>query len=159
MRLCCREAMKLMIEQKSGSIINISSVVGWRGYPNQAVQGSSLALIHFPVRPGIEIDSPEVASDPACCNMEVRERVLKLALLLEEAGRGEQRPSELLRPPPDPLGAEPEEGLELPGEVGKETLEAELLAQAGADLAVGHAGLHRLDAGRLRGTAASSHGR
>ena len=54
------------------------------GYPNQAVQGSSLALIHFPVRPGIEIDSPDVASDPTCCNMEVRERVLKLALLIED---------------------------------------------------------------------------
>jgi glutamate-1-semialdehyde 2,1-aminomutase len=54
------------------------------GYPNQAIQGSSLALIHFPVRPGIEIDSPDVASDPACCNLEVRERVLKLALLLED---------------------------------------------------------------------------
>jgi glutamate-1-semialdehyde aminotransferase len=54
------------------------------GYPNAAVQGSSLALIHFPIRPGIEIDSPDVASDPACCNMEVRELVLKLALLLED---------------------------------------------------------------------------
>jgi glutamate-1-semialdehyde 2,1-aminomutase len=54
------------------------------GYPNQAVKGSSLALIHFPVGPEVEIDSPDVASDPACCNMEVRERVLKLALLLED---------------------------------------------------------------------------
>ena len=48
------------------------------------MQGSSLALIHFPIRPEIEIDSPDVASDPACCNMEVRELVLKLALLLED---------------------------------------------------------------------------
>jgi glutamate-1-semialdehyde 2,1-aminomutase len=54
------------------------------GYPNDAIQGSSLALIHFPVRPDVEIDSPDVASDPTCCNMEVRERVLKLALLLED---------------------------------------------------------------------------
>jgi len=54
------------------------------GYPNAAVQGSSLALIHFPVRPDIEIDSPDIASDPACCNMEVRELVLRLALLLED---------------------------------------------------------------------------
>jgi glutamate-1-semialdehyde 2,1-aminomutase len=54
------------------------------GYPNEAVPGSSLALIHFPIRPDIEIDSPDVASDPACCNMEVRELVLKLALLLED---------------------------------------------------------------------------
>lgn len=34
--LCCREAMKLMIPNKSGYIINISSVVGFKGYPNQA---------------------------------------------------------------------------------------------------------------------------
>jgi glutamate-1-semialdehyde 2,1-aminomutase len=54
------------------------------GHPNDAVQGSSLALIHFPVRPDIEIDSPDVASDPTCCNMEVREMVLKLALLMED---------------------------------------------------------------------------
>jgi glutamate-1-semialdehyde 2,1-aminomutase len=54
------------------------------GYPNEAIRGSSLALIHFPVRPGIEIDSPDVASDPTCCNMEARERVLKLALLMED---------------------------------------------------------------------------
>ena len=34
--LCCREAMKLMIPRYDGYIINISSVVGFRGYPNQA---------------------------------------------------------------------------------------------------------------------------
>lgn len=34
--LCCREAMKLMIPRHDGYIINISSVVGFRGYPNQA---------------------------------------------------------------------------------------------------------------------------
>jgi NAD(P)-dependent dehydrogenase (short-subunit alcohol dehydrogenase family) len=34
--LCCREAMKLMIARREGYIINISSVVGFRGYPNQA---------------------------------------------------------------------------------------------------------------------------
>ena len=32
--LCCREAMKLMIRRKAGYIINISSVVGFKGYPN-----------------------------------------------------------------------------------------------------------------------------
>jgi len=35
--LCSREAMKLMIPQESGYIINIASVVGFKGYPNQAV--------------------------------------------------------------------------------------------------------------------------
>ena len=54
------------------------------GYPNEAIQGSSLALIHFPVKPGIVIDSPDVASDPACCNLPIREQALKLALLMED---------------------------------------------------------------------------
>lgn len=39
--LCCREALKLMIPAKSGYIINISSVVGFRGYPNQAAYAAS----------------------------------------------------------------------------------------------------------------------
>jgi len=34
--LCCRQAMRAMIPQGSGYIINISSVVGFKGYPNQA---------------------------------------------------------------------------------------------------------------------------
>ncbi|MCE5279428.1 MAG: SDR family oxidoreductase [Planctomycetaceae bacterium] len=33
--LCCREAMKLMIPHRSGYIINISSVLGFKGYANQ----------------------------------------------------------------------------------------------------------------------------
>jgi NAD(P)-dependent dehydrogenase (short-subunit alcohol dehydrogenase family) len=39
--LCCRQALKLMIPQKSGYIINISSVVGIKGYPNQAAYPAS----------------------------------------------------------------------------------------------------------------------
>lgn len=34
--LCCQQAMKLMIPAKRGFIINISSVVGIKGYPNQS---------------------------------------------------------------------------------------------------------------------------
>lgn len=34
--LCCQEAMRIMAPQKSGYIINISSVVGFKGYPKQA---------------------------------------------------------------------------------------------------------------------------
>ena len=34
--LCSREAMRMMTPQKSGYIINISSVVGIKGYPNQS---------------------------------------------------------------------------------------------------------------------------
>ena len=34
--LCCREALRRMIPQKRGYIINIASVVGFKGYVNQA---------------------------------------------------------------------------------------------------------------------------
>lgn len=34
--LCCQQALKLMIPQHSGYIINIASVVGFKGYPRQA---------------------------------------------------------------------------------------------------------------------------
>ena len=39
--ICCREAMKMMIPNSSGYIINISSVVGLKGYPNQAAYTAS----------------------------------------------------------------------------------------------------------------------
>ena len=39
--LCCREAMRLMLPQKAGNIINISSVVGFKGYPNQSAYAAS----------------------------------------------------------------------------------------------------------------------
>lgn len=35
--LCAREAMRLMMPRRRGCIINISSVVGFKGYPNQSV--------------------------------------------------------------------------------------------------------------------------
>ena len=38
---CCREAMRIMVGQKSGFVINISSVVGIKGYPNQAAYTAS----------------------------------------------------------------------------------------------------------------------
>jgi glutamate-1-semialdehyde aminotransferase len=41
-------------------------------------------MLHFPVRPDVEIDSPNVAEDPSCCMLEVREQVFKLGLLLED---------------------------------------------------------------------------
>jgi len=34
--LCCQEAMRMMVPAGRGYIINISSVVGFKGYPNQA---------------------------------------------------------------------------------------------------------------------------
>jgi 3-oxoacyl-[acyl-carrier protein] reductase len=39
--LCCQQAMRLMIPQRSGYMINISSVVGFRGYPNQAAYAAT----------------------------------------------------------------------------------------------------------------------
>lgn len=39
--LCLREAMKSMKQSGGGRIINISSVVGVKGYPNQAAYGAS----------------------------------------------------------------------------------------------------------------------
>jgi NAD(P)-dependent dehydrogenase (short-subunit alcohol dehydrogenase family) len=39
--LCCRGAMRVMAQRKTGFIINISSVVGFKGYPNQAAYTAS----------------------------------------------------------------------------------------------------------------------
>ena len=33
---CCQQAMRLMVPKRRGYIINISSVVGFKGYPNQS---------------------------------------------------------------------------------------------------------------------------
>ncbi|HEV8334920.1 MAG TPA: SDR family oxidoreductase [Candidatus Polarisedimenticolia bacterium] len=39
--LCAREALKIMKPRRSGTIINISSVVGFKGYPRQAAYTAS----------------------------------------------------------------------------------------------------------------------
>jgi len=39
--LCCREAMRRMIPRRAGFIINVSSVVGFKGYPNQSAYTAS----------------------------------------------------------------------------------------------------------------------
>ena len=39
--LCCREAMRLMVPAGRGYIINISSVVGFKGYPEQSAYTAS----------------------------------------------------------------------------------------------------------------------
>ena len=39
--LCCQQAMRLMIPAHQGYIINISSVVGFKGYANQAAYAAS----------------------------------------------------------------------------------------------------------------------
>lgn len=39
--LCCREALRHMMPRKRGMIVNIASVVGFRGYPNQVAYTAS----------------------------------------------------------------------------------------------------------------------
>jgi len=39
--LCCQQAMRIMIPQKSGYIINVSSVQGVKGYENQSAYAAS----------------------------------------------------------------------------------------------------------------------
>jgi 3-oxoacyl-[acyl-carrier protein] reductase len=39
--LCCQQAMRLMVPARSGYIINISSVVGFKGYANQSAYAAS----------------------------------------------------------------------------------------------------------------------
>ena len=39
--LCCRQAMRIMTANKNGFIINVSSVVGIKGYPNQSAYTAS----------------------------------------------------------------------------------------------------------------------
>lgn len=41
MYICCQQSMKMMIPAHSGYIINISSVVGFKGYPNQSAYTAS----------------------------------------------------------------------------------------------------------------------
>jgi glutamate-1-semialdehyde 2,1-aminomutase len=53
------------------------------GYGNDAVPDGSLVMIHFPHEENVELTSPEAVWDPEICNVERREKVLKLALLLE----------------------------------------------------------------------------
>ena len=39
--LCCREALRIMAPRRSGYIINIASVVGFKGYPDQGAYTAS----------------------------------------------------------------------------------------------------------------------
>lgn len=54
------------------------------GYPNDVVKGSSFAMVHFLLNPDIVIDSPDVAAGPDCCLLEMRERLFRLAMLLQD---------------------------------------------------------------------------
>ena len=54
------------------------------GYGNEAVPDSSLGMIHFPLEEGIELTCPDQVWNPAVCDVDRREKVLKLAFLLEK---------------------------------------------------------------------------
>jgi len=54
------------------------------GYGNSAVAGSSLAMTHFPYDEDRQLVTPDDVLDPDVCDVTLRERVLKLALLLED---------------------------------------------------------------------------
>ena len=54
------------------------------GYGNEAVPGSSLGAVNFPYDPDAELIRPDQVGNPAICDIGLRERVLKLGLLLED---------------------------------------------------------------------------
>jgi len=54
------------------------------GYPNDAVTGSSMAMLHFPYREGCPLDRPEQVFDPASCDVMLSDVALQVALLLED---------------------------------------------------------------------------
>ncbi len=53
------------------------------GYPNAAVKTSSLVGVHFMNKPIDRIDFPEQVWDQDLCDIEVREKIFKLAMLCE----------------------------------------------------------------------------
>jgi glutamate-1-semialdehyde 2,1-aminomutase len=54
------------------------------GYGNEAIVGSSLAMTHFPYDVDCQLMTPDEVYDPTVCDVALRERVLKLGLLLED---------------------------------------------------------------------------
>lgn len=53
------------------------------GYGNDVLPGSSISMLLFPYREDFQLLTPEDAHDPALTDIELREKVLPLALLLE----------------------------------------------------------------------------
>ena len=52
------------------------------GYGNEALPGSSLGMCHFPYDQAQELTSPDDVYDPVKCDVELRDRLLQLALLI-----------------------------------------------------------------------------
>ena len=55
------------------------------GEPGPAIPGSSLVSLHFPLQPDVPMDRPDAVNNPALCDVDLKERVVKLAFLLEGA--------------------------------------------------------------------------
>ena len=54
------------------------------GEPNELVPGCSLTAVHFPYDEGLALDSPHVLKDPKLCDTVLSQKVLQLALLLDD---------------------------------------------------------------------------
>ncbi|MDI7278063.1 MAG: aminotransferase class III-fold pyridoxal phosphate-dependent enzyme [Anaerolineae bacterium] len=54
------------------------------GRGNEVVPGSSLIQVHFPCRDDLALEGPEALWDPLLCDAMMRERVLRLGLLLRD---------------------------------------------------------------------------
>ena len=52
------------------------------GYGNNLVPGSSLAMVHFPFDDKHTLNAPDDVWDPALCDVEMREKLLKLGMLV-----------------------------------------------------------------------------
>lgn len=51
------------------------------GHPSGPVTGSSMAMMQFPLRDGVKMDSPEVIWNPEMCDVEMREKIFRLAMV------------------------------------------------------------------------------
>jgi glutamate-1-semialdehyde 2,1-aminomutase len=54
------------------------------GHPNAAVPGSSLASVHFPYSADLKLTCPEQVGNPDLSDIVLREKVLKLGLLVQD---------------------------------------------------------------------------
>lgn len=54
------------------------------GYGNEALAGSSMAMLHFPYEDDAQLDRPDDVFNPAVCDVVLSKEALQLALLLED---------------------------------------------------------------------------
>ncbi|MFC1532236.1 SDR family NAD(P)-dependent oxidoreductase [Thermodesulfobacteriota bacterium] len=98
--LCCKAVAKVMVEQKSGNIINITSGAGMRPYPGQLPYGAaksgvinftqSLALQLSPYNIRVNAIAPGTVATPGMAYLgDTDERTKKRGVPLGRAGRPE----------------------------------------------------------------------